>query len=139
MFFFKAHGSGSTGKNPWATHMLLGQVLGRPNQEKEAVVAPGEEPSVIAGEGRAWVCLNTVPSRLYIPPCRYCLFIRGCQRSSEIVHIRTRPQAHSPTMHTWFCHRSKISPLPSVLSGKTKPLRAPKSEGRSEDNDSSNV
>lgn len=50
-------------------------------------------------EGRVWVCLNTVPRRFYAPPCRYCLFIRGCGCSSEIVHIRTRPQAHPYHAH----------------------------------------
>lgn len=52
--------------------MLLSQVLERPNQEKEAVVAPVGEPSVTAGEGGAWVWLNSpkkaVHTPLQIPP-----------------------------------------------------------------------
>lgn len=76
-------------KNHGTVQVLLGQMLGRPNQKKVsipmgAMAAPVRESSVLAG---AWVLLNMDPRSLHMSSCRDHLFIRGHQYLSGISPI----------------------------------------------------
>lgn len=60
----------------------------------------------------AWVWLNTVLRRFYIPPCRNHLFIRGCQYSSEVTEVLLRPQAQPHHEHAAVSSKQKLFSLP---------------------------